>query len=69
MPSSVGRKTVAVQRGLMMLCDSCHEQMIAEKLVDHKNFVQDHEALFDTICLGCTDINRPLIDDMLGSSE
>jgi hypothetical protein len=40
-----------------------------EKLVDHKNYVNDHEALFDTICPGCTDINRPLIDDMLGSSE
>jgi hypothetical protein len=69
MPSSAGRKTVAVQRGLMMLCDACHEQVLAEKLTDHKNFVSDHEALFDTICLGCTDINRPLIDDMLGSSE
>jgi spermidine synthase len=69
MPSSTGRKTVSVSRGLMMLCDSCHEQVLVEKLVDGRNFVADHEALFDTICLGCTDINRPLIDDMLGSSE
>jgi hypothetical protein len=53
----------------MMLCDACHEQVLAEKLTDHRNFVSDHEALFDTICMGCTDINRPLIDDMLGSSE
>lgn len=52
-----------------MLCDSCHEQVFVEKLVDNRNFVSDHEALFDTICMGCTDINRPLIDDMLGSSE
>jgi hypothetical protein len=37
--------------------------------MDSRNFVMDHEALFDTICPGCTDINRPLIDDMLGSSE
>jgi len=37
--------------------------------VDHKNYVSDHEALFDSICPGCIDINRPLIDDMLGSSE
>jgi spermidine synthase len=41
----------------------------AEKLPDARNFIADHEALFDTICMGCTDINRPLIDDMLGSSE
>ncbi|SLM49262.1 conserved protein of unknown function [Nitrospira japonica] len=69
MSGSTGRKTVSVMRGLMMLCDTCHSQVLLEKLVDHKNFVMDHEALFDTICMGCTDINRPLIDDMLGSSE
>jgi len=69
MAGSSGRKTVAVMRGLMMLCDSCYEQVMAEQLTDHKNFVQNYEALFDTICPGCTDINRPLVDDMLGSSE
>ena len=69
MASSAGRKTVSVMRGLMMLCDSCYDQVMAEKLTDHKNFVQNYEALFDTICPGCTDINRPLVDDMLGSSE
>lgn len=53
----------------MMLCDSCYEQVMVEKLTDHKNFVTNYEALFDTICPGCTDINRPLVDDMLGSSE
>jgi hypothetical protein len=31
--------------------------------------VADAETLFDTICVGCTDINRPLIDDMAGSGE
>lgn len=69
MPSSAGRKTVSVSRGLMMLCGTCYEQVMTEKLPDARNFVSNHEALFDTICLGCTDINRPLIDDMLGSSE
>jgi hypothetical protein len=69
MPNSSGRKTVAVMRGLMMLCDSCYEQVIAEQLTDQKNVVQNYEALFDTICPGCTDINRPLVDDMLGSTE
>lgn len=60
---------MAVMRGLMMLCDPCYDQVMQEKLADHKNYINDHEALFDTICPGCTDINRPLIDDMLGSSE
>jgi len=69
MAGSTGRKTVSVSRGLMMLCDTCYEQVFLEKLVDHRNFITDHESLFDTICPGCTDINRPLVDDMLGSSE
>ncbi len=69
MTGSAGRKTVAVARGLMMLCETCYGQVVADRLPDARNFVSDHELLFDTICLGCTDINRPLIDDMLGSSE
>jgi hypothetical protein len=69
MAGSTGRKTVGVSRGLMMLCDICYAQVIADKLTDEKNFVADAETLFDTICFGCTDINRPLIDDMAGSGE
>jgi hypothetical protein len=69
MAGSAGRKTVAVSRGLMMLCETCYDQVVSEKLPDARNVVADHDALFDTICMGCTDINRPLIDDMLGSSE
>ena len=69
MSASTGRKTVSVMRGLMMLCESCHDEVMTEKLVDGKNYVADHEALFDLICPGCSDLNRPLIDDMLGSSE
>ncbi|MEX5214627.1 MAG: hypothetical protein AB7G48_16030 [Nitrospiraceae bacterium] len=69
MAGSVGRKTVSVQRGLMMLCDTCHEQVVADHLVDPRNFVSDFDLLFDAICPGCMDINRPLIDDMVGSSE
>ncbi len=69
MAGSAGRKTVSVSRGLMMLCETCYDQVYHDKLPDARNFIADHEALFDTICMGCTDINRPLIDDMLGSSE
>jgi len=53
----------------MMLCPTCYDSIIEEKLVDEKNYVEDHETFFDLICPGCEDINRPLIDDMLGSSE
>jgi len=56
-------------RGLMMLCPACYDIIHEEKLVDKKNYVADHEAFFDVICPGCEDLNRPLIDDMLGSSE
>ena len=63
------RKTVAVMRGRMILCSFCYESVQDEKLVDEKNYVEDHEAFFDLICPGCEDLNRPLIDDMLGSSE
>jgi hypothetical protein len=69
MSGSAGRKTVSVSRGLMMLCNTCYDQVVVDQLPDARNFVSNHELLFDTICLGCTDINRPLIDDMLGSSE
>ena len=69
MAGSAGRKTVSVSRGLMMLCETCYDHVMEDKLTDARNFVSNHELLFDTICIGCTDINRPLIDDMLGSSE
>ena len=69
MSGSQGRKRVSVMRGIMMLCPICYESIIEENLVDEKNYVEDHEAFFDLICPGCEDINRPLIDDMLGSSE
>jgi hypothetical protein len=69
MSGSHSRKTVSVMRGVMMLCPICYESIIEEKLVDEKNYVEDHELFFDLICPGCEDINRPLIDDMLGSSE
>ena len=69
MAGSQGRKTVSVMRGFMMLCEACYQDVHEANLVDSKNYVADHEALFHTICPGCEDINRPLVDDMLGSSE
>ncbi len=52
-----------------MLCETCHDDVMSQNLPDEKNFVADFDGLFDTMCPGCTDINRPLIDDMMGSSE
>jgi len=61
--------TISLMRGPFQLCDPCYEAVVSEKLVDARNFAADHEALFDHICPNCYDRNRPLIDDMLGSSE
>ena len=69
MTGSHGRKTVSVMRGIMMLCETCYQDVVEEKLTDDRNYVEDYEALFDVLCPGCEDINRPLVDDMLGSSE
>jgi len=52
-----------------MLCETCYAQVVNEGLTDAKNFVADFESLLDSICPGCTDINRPLVDDMAGSGE
>ncbi len=69
MSGSYGRKTVSVMRGIMMLCDTCYQDVVDEKLANDRSYVEDYEALFDVLCPGCEDINRPLVDDMLGSSE
>ena len=69
MSGSLERKTVSVMRGRMILCSICHGEVLEEGLVDEKNYVEDHEALFALICPGCEDYNKPLVDDMLGSSE
>lgn len=69
MPGSSGRKTVSVMRGVIMLCDTCYRDVMDEKLADDRSYVENYEALFNILCPGCEDINRPLVDDMLGSSE
>jgi hypothetical protein len=56
-------------RGPFQVCDACYDIMQAEKLIDERNVAADHEAIFDHCCPNCFDRNRPLIDDMLGSSE
>ena len=61
--------TISLMRGPFQLCDPCYETVVAEKLVDARNVASDHDAVFDNVCPNCYDRNRPLIDDMLGSSE
>ncbi|MBI3809416.1 MAG: hypothetical protein HY284_03025, partial [Nitrospirae bacterium] len=47
----------------------CYDTIVSEHLVDARNVASDHDAVFDNVCPNCYDRNRPLIDDMLGSSE
>lgn len=60
-------KTDKIQRKLFQKlfigqppCDTCYELVVAEKLIDNKTYVDDYQALFNTICPGCDDLNRPL---------
>jgi len=61
--------TISLMRGPFQLCDSCYDTVVSEQLVDARNVASDHDAVFDNVCPNCYDRNRPLIDDMLGSSE
>ena len=62
-------RTISLMRGPFQLCDPCYDIIVSEKLVDARNVAMDHEAVFDHVCPNCHDRNKPLIDDMLGSSE
>ena len=62
-------RTISLMRGPFQVCDACYEIVLSEKLVDDRNVAADHDAIFDYVCPNCYDRNRPLIDDMLGSSE
>lgn len=61
--------TISLMRGPFQLCDPCYDTIVSEHLVDARNVASDHDAVFDSVCPNCYDRNRPLIDDMLGSSE
>ncbi|TSA01476.1 MAG: hypothetical protein D4R81_06175 [Nitrospiraceae bacterium] len=61
--------TISLMRGPFQLCNPCYDTIVSEQLVDARNVASDHDAVFDSVCPNCYDRNRPLIDDMLGSSE
>jgi hypothetical protein len=60
-----------ISRGLLMVCDPCLSLLRQDRLVDQTNTIMPEHAeqVFDEICPNCLDYNRPLVDDMLGSSE
>jgi hypothetical protein len=62
-------RTISLMRGPFQVCDPCFEAIVTEKLIDDRGVASDHDAVFDHVCPNCYDRNRPLIDDMLGSSE
>jgi len=60
-----------IARGLLMVCPLCERALRQGHFVDQRDTVPPEmaERVFDEICANCFDYNRPLIDDMLGSSE
>ena len=54
-----------------MVCDHCEHALRQAHFVDERGAIPPDRAerVFDEICANCFDYNRPLIDDMLGSSE
>ena len=54
-----------------MVCDPCLGALRHGQFIDGSNTIAPDKAehVFDEICANCYDYNRPLIDDMLGSSE
>ena len=61
-------KNVRVSRGFLVVCQECFGYLSHQKLVDDRNISASDEIIHD-LCPNCTDYNRPLIDDLLGSSE
>lgn len=62
-------KQIAIARGFLQLCDTCFEHLHHEGLVNTKDQAQQIDQVIEAICPNCFDVNRPLIDDMIGSAE
>ena len=61
-------KNVRVSRGFLVLCQECFGYLSQQKMIDARSYSVSDEIIHD-LCPNCTDYNRPLIDDLLGSSE
>ncbi len=59
---------VLISRGFLVLCNACITHLREEQVVDSKGQAKSDDVIHD-ICANCHDYNKPLIDDILGSSE
>ncbi|HEX9756332.1 MAG TPA: hypothetical protein VGB26_00870 [Nitrospiria bacterium] len=58
---------IRVSRGFLVICDECVSYLQKENWVT--NGISQSDEVLHELCPNCTDYNRPLIDDLLGSSE
>jgi RNase P subunit RPR2 len=63
-----GNNNIRVSRGFLVICDECHSFLKKEEWIDVKNYSKADEIIHE-LCANCADYNKPLIDDLLGSSE
>jgi len=61
-------RNVRVSRGYLVICNDCFAHLSLAKLID-TNGISISDEIIHEICPNCSDYNRPLIDDLLGSSE
>jgi hypothetical protein len=61
-------RNVRVSRGFLVICDECTSYLVKEKWVDDKSYSKSDDIIHE-LCPNCSDYNKPLIDDLLGSSE
>lgn len=59
---------VMISRGFLVLCNACLAMLKEERQVDAMGRAVSDEVIHE-LCANCHDYNRPLIDDILGSSE
>jgi len=59
---------VMISRGFLVMCNVCLNALKEEQKVDSVGRAQSDEVIHE-LCANCYDFNKPLIDDILGSSE
>jgi hypothetical protein len=59
---------VMSSRGPFMVCDGCYRTLLDDALVNARGWAVN-DKISDEFCPNCYDVNRPLIDDLAGSSE
>jgi hypothetical protein len=60
--------TIISTRGQFVICESCYAHLKESDLVDHRGWSKA-DTVFDEFCMNCYDVNKILIDDLLGSTE